>query len=196
MVLVGVDVHAATFLEVNKPQPIVLFEVVKGWLTGSTPEMGRRTCPEVAGRAPADRPGGRFRVEYSLCVPPRKRNAMSALRCVAELYDRRAGPYTLVGGQHFTRSGRNLEVVLLVAFLVIVFGHSRINPVNSGFERVLLLLASALPGSGAPGGFGFISAAPSRRIGRDGPCRSSGTFVQIGFQSRRGFLSRGDLTFR
>lgn len=40
MVLVGVDVHAATFLEVNKPQPIVLFEVVKGWLTGSTPEIG------------------------------------------------------------------------------------------------------------------------------------------------------------
>jgi hypothetical protein len=25
---------------VNKPQPIVLFEVVKGWLTGSTPEAG------------------------------------------------------------------------------------------------------------------------------------------------------------
>jgi general stress protein 26 len=40
MVLVGVDVHAATFLEVNKPQPIVLFEVVKGWLTGSMPEIG------------------------------------------------------------------------------------------------------------------------------------------------------------
>ena len=40
MVLIGVDVHAATFLEVNKPQPIVLFEVVKGWLTGSTPEIG------------------------------------------------------------------------------------------------------------------------------------------------------------
>jgi general stress protein 26 len=40
MVLIGVDVHAAVFLEVNKPQPIVLFEVVKGWLTGSTPELG------------------------------------------------------------------------------------------------------------------------------------------------------------
>ncbi len=40
MVLIGVDVHAATFLEVNKPQPVVLFEVVKGWLTGSTPELG------------------------------------------------------------------------------------------------------------------------------------------------------------
>jgi general stress protein 26 len=40
MVLIGVDVVAATFLEVNKPQPIVLFELVKGWLTGSTPEIG------------------------------------------------------------------------------------------------------------------------------------------------------------
>ena len=40
MVLIGVDVHAAMFLEVNKPQPVVLFEIVKGWLTGSTPELG------------------------------------------------------------------------------------------------------------------------------------------------------------
>jgi hypothetical protein len=40
MVLIGVDVHAAVFLEVSKPQPIVLFELVKGWLTGSTPELG------------------------------------------------------------------------------------------------------------------------------------------------------------
>ena len=40
MALIGVDVHAAMFLEVNKPQPIVLFELAKGWLTGSTPEIG------------------------------------------------------------------------------------------------------------------------------------------------------------
>jgi general stress protein 26 len=40
MVLVGVDVHAAVFLEVNKPQPVVLFELIKGWITGSTPELG------------------------------------------------------------------------------------------------------------------------------------------------------------
>ena len=40
MVLIGVDVHAAVFLEVNKPQPVVLFELVKGWVTGSTPEVG------------------------------------------------------------------------------------------------------------------------------------------------------------
>ena len=40
LVLIGVDVHAAMFLEVTKPQPVVLFEIVKGWLTGSTPELG------------------------------------------------------------------------------------------------------------------------------------------------------------
>jgi general stress protein 26 len=40
MVLIAVDVHAAMFLEVNKPQPVVLFEVVKSWVTGQTPELG------------------------------------------------------------------------------------------------------------------------------------------------------------
>ena len=40
MVLIGVDVHAAMFLEVNKPQPIVLFEVVKGWVTGTAADLG------------------------------------------------------------------------------------------------------------------------------------------------------------
>ena len=40
MVLIGVDVHAAMFLEVNKPQPVILYEVVKGWLTGSQPDIG------------------------------------------------------------------------------------------------------------------------------------------------------------
>jgi general stress protein 26 len=39
-VLIGVDVHAAVFLEVNKPQPVVLFEVVKGWVTGAAPDVG------------------------------------------------------------------------------------------------------------------------------------------------------------
>ena len=40
MVLIGVDVHAAVFLEVNKPQPVVIFELVKGWLTGANVEIG------------------------------------------------------------------------------------------------------------------------------------------------------------
>ena len=40
MVLIGVTIHAAAFLEVNKPKPVFLFEAVKGWLTGTQPELG------------------------------------------------------------------------------------------------------------------------------------------------------------
>ena len=40
MVLIGVEVHAAVFLEVNKPQPIVLFDSPRAGMTGSTPELG------------------------------------------------------------------------------------------------------------------------------------------------------------
>jgi general stress protein 26 len=40
MVLIGVDVHAAVFLEVDKPRPVVLFELAKGWLTGQEPKLG------------------------------------------------------------------------------------------------------------------------------------------------------------
>ena len=40
MVLIGVKIHAAVFLEVNKPKPIVLYEIAKGWLTGSDPKIG------------------------------------------------------------------------------------------------------------------------------------------------------------
>jgi general stress protein 26 len=39
-VLIGVDVHAAEFLEVNKPKPVVLYEIAKGWLTGEQPDIG------------------------------------------------------------------------------------------------------------------------------------------------------------
>jgi general stress protein 26 len=40
MVLIGVEVHAAVYLEVNKPQPVVLYEMAKGWLTGTDPKIG------------------------------------------------------------------------------------------------------------------------------------------------------------
>jgi general stress protein 26 len=40
MVLIGVDVHMAMFLEVNKPPPVVLYEVLKGMITGATPDIG------------------------------------------------------------------------------------------------------------------------------------------------------------
>ena len=40
IVLIGIDIHAAVFLEVNKPRPVVLFELAKGWLTGDQVEPG------------------------------------------------------------------------------------------------------------------------------------------------------------
>jgi general stress protein 26 len=40
MVLIGVDIETATFMEVTKPQPVVLFELVKGLVTGKAPELG------------------------------------------------------------------------------------------------------------------------------------------------------------
>lgn len=40
IVAIGIDVHSAVFLEVNKPQPVVLFEMIKGWATGSQPNVG------------------------------------------------------------------------------------------------------------------------------------------------------------
>ncbi len=40
IVLIGIDIHAAVFLEVNKPKPVILFELAKGWLTGARVELG------------------------------------------------------------------------------------------------------------------------------------------------------------
>jgi len=40
MVLIGVTIDAAAFLEVNRPKPVYLYEAVKGWLTGSQPDLG------------------------------------------------------------------------------------------------------------------------------------------------------------
>lgn len=40
IVLIGVDIEMAMFLEINKPQPVVLFELVKGMITGKPPDIG------------------------------------------------------------------------------------------------------------------------------------------------------------
>ena len=41
LVLIGVEVHSAVFLEVDKPQPVVLYEMVKGWIQGKEPDLGK-----------------------------------------------------------------------------------------------------------------------------------------------------------
>lgn len=38
--LIGVTVHAAEFLDITKPRPVLLFELVKGWITSTPPDMG------------------------------------------------------------------------------------------------------------------------------------------------------------
>ena len=40
IVLIAVDIRLAQFLEINKPAPVVLFELVKGMVTGKAPELG------------------------------------------------------------------------------------------------------------------------------------------------------------
>ena len=40
LVLIGAEIHLASFLELAKPQPVVLFELVKGFLTDETPDLG------------------------------------------------------------------------------------------------------------------------------------------------------------
>jgi general stress protein 26 len=40
MVLIGVTIHAAEFLEINKSKPVLMFELVKGWVSGTEPELG------------------------------------------------------------------------------------------------------------------------------------------------------------
>lgn len=54
LVLIGVTVHAAEFLEINKPRPVLLFELVKGWVTGAEPNLGEMHAVGRAPRSAAD----------------------------------------------------------------------------------------------------------------------------------------------
>jgi hypothetical protein len=47
LALINVDVHAVTYLKQDKPRPVVLFEVVKGMVTGKTPDLGEPRTVEV-----------------------------------------------------------------------------------------------------------------------------------------------------
>lgn len=42
LVLVLVDVHSVVYLKVDKPAPVVLFEVAKGMVTGTPPNVGKQ----------------------------------------------------------------------------------------------------------------------------------------------------------
>ena len=53
ILLIGVTVHVAEFLEADKPKPVVLYELVKGWVTGSEPELGQMHTLHEPGRPPS-----------------------------------------------------------------------------------------------------------------------------------------------
>ena len=40
LVLIAVEIHGASFLEVDKPRPVALYELAKGFLTGDAAELG------------------------------------------------------------------------------------------------------------------------------------------------------------
>ena len=42
LALILVEVHSVTYLKVDKPTPVVLFEVVKGMVTGTPPDVGEQ----------------------------------------------------------------------------------------------------------------------------------------------------------
>lgn len=62
MVLVGVTIHSVYYLQINKPQPVVLFELVKGMITGKRPNLGKireiGAAEARASRKPASRSSG------------------------------------------------------------------------------------------------------------------------------------------
>ena len=49
IVLIGVEIHSAVFLEIDKPRPVILFELVKGMVTGERAEMGEMHYVEPKG---------------------------------------------------------------------------------------------------------------------------------------------------
>jgi general stress protein 26 len=62
IVLIGVDIESAHFMEVNKPQVVVLYELVKGLVTKTPPNLGKtqritraETRNKVGKRKPASR---------------------------------------------------------------------------------------------------------------------------------------------
>jgi general stress protein 26 len=41
LVLIAVEIHEATFLKLDRPQPVVLFQLLKAKASGETPELGQ-----------------------------------------------------------------------------------------------------------------------------------------------------------
>lgn len=51
--LIAVDAESAVYLKIDKPKPVVLFEVARGIITGKTPDVGE--ARHVSGQEMSDR---------------------------------------------------------------------------------------------------------------------------------------------
>lgn len=40
MILIGVQIHRASFFAVDRAAPMVIYELAKGWITGTAPDLG------------------------------------------------------------------------------------------------------------------------------------------------------------
>lgn len=45
IVLIGVTVHVAEFLEVNRPRPVLFLELIRGWVRGTDADVGEGHDP-------------------------------------------------------------------------------------------------------------------------------------------------------
>ena len=59
ILLIGVNARSAQYMTLEKPQPLVLFELVKSKLTGKTPEIGKVKEVRLRHRASTERAAGR-----------------------------------------------------------------------------------------------------------------------------------------
>lgn len=53
IVLIGVTINAAEFLSIDSPRPVLLFEMAKGWLNGTEPELGEMHVLQQPHRPPS-----------------------------------------------------------------------------------------------------------------------------------------------
>lgn len=54
IILIGVTIHAAEFLEATKSRPLVIYELVKGWLTSTEPDTGQMHDLQTPGPPPSE----------------------------------------------------------------------------------------------------------------------------------------------
>ena len=77
IVLIGVHARSAQYMTVDKPQPVVLFEFLKGMVTGKAPEFGEVKEIAMRGR------GSRSREKSARRTPSRNRTGSTKRRAAS-----------------------------------------------------------------------------------------------------------------